>query len=157
MPLLKARPEVASITSYYSTHSASFLSRDGHETFAVVQLAAKDQAAKEKDYKTIQHLITSSTLETKVGGNVAVSIAINKQVSADLEHAEMITFPILAILLLIVFGGLVAAGLPLLIGGVAILGAFAILRLIASLTLLANERMSRIRGRAHQKQECFGA
>ncbi len=131
---LKARPEVASITSYYTTHSASFLSRDGHETFAVVQLAAKDEATKEKDYKTIQPLITSSTLETKVGGNVAVSIAINQQVSADLEHAEMITFPILALLLLIVFGGLVAAGLPLLIGGIAILGAFAILRVIASLT-----------------------
>jgi len=131
---LKARPEVASITSYYTTHSASLLSRDGHETFAVVQLAAKDEATKGKDYKTIQPLITSSTLETKVGGNVAVSIAINQQVSADLEHAEMITFPILALLLLIVFGGLVAAGLPLLIGGIAILGAFAILRVIASLT-----------------------
>ncbi len=131
---LKARPEVASVTSYSTTHSASFLSRDGHETFAVVQLAAKDEATKEKDYKTIQPLITSSTLETKVGGNVAVSIAINQQVSADLEHAEMITFPILALLLLIVFGGLVAAGLPLLIGGIAILGAFAILRVIASLT-----------------------
>jgi trehalose monomycolate/heme transporter len=131
---LKARPEVASISSYYTTHSASLISRDGHETFAVVQLAAKDEATKEKDYKTIQPLITSSTLETKVGGNVPFSIAIDQQVSADLEHAEMITFPIVALLLLIVFGGLVAAGLPLLIGGVAILGAFAILRVIASLT-----------------------
>ena len=43
---LKARPEVASVTSYYSTQSASFLSRDGHETFAVVQLTAKDEATK---------------------------------------------------------------------------------------------------------------
>src|SRR5437879_3866674 len=41
---LKARPEVASVTSYYSTHSASLVSRDGHETFAVVQLTAKDEA-----------------------------------------------------------------------------------------------------------------
>jgi uncharacterized membrane protein YdfJ with MMPL/SSD domain len=131
---LKARPEVASVSSYYSTHSGSFLSRDGHETFAVVQLAAKDEATKEKDYKTIEPLITSSMIETKVGGNVAVSVAINKQISADLERAEMITFPIVAILLLIVFGGLVAAGLPLLIGGVAILGAFAILRVLASVT-----------------------
>src|SRR5690348_16370472 len=41
---LKARPEVASVTSYYSTHNASLLSRDGQETFAVVQLKAKDEA-----------------------------------------------------------------------------------------------------------------
>jgi uncharacterized membrane protein YdfJ with MMPL/SSD domain len=131
---LKARPEVASVTSYYSTHSASLLSRDGHETFAVVQLTAKDEATKEKDYKTIEPLITASTIETKVGGNVAVSVAINKQVSSDLERAELITFPIIAILLLIVFGSLVAASLPLLIGGVAIMGAFAILRALANWT-----------------------
>ena len=131
---IKARPEVASVNSYYSTHSTSFLSRDGHETFAVVQLAAKDEATKESDYKTIEPLITSPALQLMGGGNVPVNVAINKQVGADLEHAEMITFPIVAILLLIVFGGLVAAVLPLLIGGVAILGAFAILRVLASLT-----------------------
>ena len=131
---LKARPEVASITSYYSTHSASLLSRDGHETFAVVQLKAKDEATKENDFKTLQPLITSPTIETKVGGNVAVNVAVNKQVSSDLERAELITFPIVAILLLIVFGSLVAASLPLLIGGVAIMGAFAILRAIAGWT-----------------------
>ncbi len=41
---------------------------------------------------------------------------------------------LVAILLLIVFGSLVAASLPLLIGGVAIMGAFAILRAIAGWT-----------------------
>jgi uncharacterized membrane protein YdfJ with MMPL/SSD domain len=131
---LKARQEVASVTSYYSTHSASLLSRDGHETFAVVQLTAKDEATKEKDYKTIEPLITSPVLHTMVGGNVAVNIAINKQVGADLERAELITFPIVAILLLIVFGSLVAAALPLLIGGIAIMGAFAILRAMTNWT-----------------------
>ena len=69
-----------------------------------------------------------------VGGSVAVNSAVNTQVGVDLERVELITFPIVAILLLIVFGGLVAAGLPLLIGGVAIMGAFAILRLLADLT-----------------------
>src|SRR5260370_5310735 len=77
---LKARQEVASVTSYYSTHSASLLSRDGHETFAVVQLTAKDEATKEKDYKTIEPLITSPAIETKVGGNVAVNMVSNNQV-----------------------------------------------------------------------------
>src|SRR2546430_12018956 len=75
-----------------------------------------------------------SCIHTMVGGNVAVNIAINKQVSSDLERAELITFPIVAILLLIVFGSLVAASLPLLIGGIAIMGAFAILRAMASWT-----------------------
>ncbi len=131
---IKARPEIASVSSYYSTQSLGFLSRDGHETFAVAQLAAKDISAKEQDYKKIEPLITSPAFQIMVGGNIPVNIAINQQVAADLEHAEIITFPIVAILLLIVFSGLVAASLPLLIGAVAILGAFAILRVLASLT-----------------------
>jgi trehalose monomycolate/heme transporter len=82
----------------------------------------------------IAPLITSPTLQVMVGGNVPVNIAINSQVSADLERAEMITLPIVVFLLLIVFSGLVAAALPLLIGGVTILGAFAVLRVLTGLT-----------------------
>jgi uncharacterized membrane protein YdfJ with MMPL/SSD domain len=131
---LKARPEVTSVTSYYSTHSSRFISNDGHETFAILHLAPKDESSKETDFKAILPLINSPALKTTVGGNVPVSVEINEQVAIDLEHAEIITLPIVAILLFIVFGGLIAAGLPLLIGGVAILGAFAVLRILAGIT-----------------------
>ena len=50
---LKARPEVASVTSYDLTHSANLLSRDGHETFAVVQLKAKMRQRKRKTSKQL--------------------------------------------------------------------------------------------------------
>ena len=133
---LQARPEVASITSYYSTRSARFLSRDGHETFALVQLASTNQAVKAQQYKALLPLITapSATLTVSVGGTLAVNTAINAQVSADLEHAEMITFPVVGVLLILVFAGLAAASVPLIIGGVAILGAFAFLRLLTGVT-----------------------
>jgi RND superfamily putative drug exporter len=131
---LQARPEVGSITSYYSTHSTSFLSRDGHETFAVVHLVASDETAKEQAYQTIDPLIASPSLQITVGGNIPINLAFNKQIGADIERAEMVTLPIVALLLVIVFGGLVAAGLPLLVGVVAILGAFALLRVLAIFT-----------------------
>ncbi len=131
---VQERAEVTEVTSYFSTKSGSFVSRDGHETFAVVQLKAQDEGTKEKDYKKIEPLITSPTLHIQVGGTVPASIAISTQVSADLERAEIITFPVVAILLFIVFGGLVAALLPLLIGGVAILGAFAVVRVLTNIT-----------------------
>ncbi len=131
---LQAQPDVASVISYYSTHSASFLSRDGHETFAAVQLTPKDITTKQKDFQMLQPLMTAPPLHVTIGGNVAVNVAVNNQVSADLEHAEIITFPLVGFLLFIVFGGLVAASLPLVIGGIAILGAFAILRGLTSLT-----------------------
>jgi trehalose monomycolate/heme transporter len=131
---LAARSGVASVNSYYSTHSPLFLSRDGHETFALVQLNPASDSVKASEYQALKPLITSDTLRVSVGGTLAVNAAVNAQVSADLERAEMITFPIVGVLLFIVFGGLVAASLPLVIGGVAILGAFAVLRLLTGVT-----------------------
>jgi RND superfamily putative drug exporter len=133
---LTARPQVASVASYYSTHSPRFLSRDGHETFALVQLASTDQTVKGQEYKTLLPLFTSPSpdLQVSVGGTQAINAAVNAQVSADLEHAEMITFPVVGVLLFIVFAGLVAASLPLVIGAIAILGAFAVLRFLTGLT-----------------------
>jgi trehalose monomycolate/heme transporter len=135
---IQARPEVASVNSYYSTQSPRFLSRDGHETFALVQLKSTDPTLKNQQYKTLLPLFTATPSTTdihvSVGGNLAVNAAVNAQVSADLERAEMITFPVVGMLLILVFAGLVAAGLPLLIGGIAIVGAFAFLRLLTGLT-----------------------
>jgi RND superfamily putative drug exporter len=131
---LQVRAEVASIRSFFSTHDPHFLSLDGHETFVVIELAAKDESRKERDFKTFEPLITSSTLHLTIGGQVAINVGISRQISADLEQAELITFPITALLLLLIFNGLVAASLPLLLGGVAILGALAFLRLLAGLT-----------------------
>jgi RND superfamily putative drug exporter len=60
--------------------------------------------------------------------------AIGKQVTSDIGRAEGISMPVLLILLLVIFGSLAAASLPLAIGGIAILGSFAALRLLTLVT-----------------------
>jgi uncharacterized membrane protein YdfJ with MMPL/SSD domain len=128
---LKGRPEVTSITSYYSTHDATdFISHNGHETFAVLQLSPEH--SKSDEYNAIAPFITSLTLHIAIGGNTPSDIQYNHQISSDLAHAESITLPIVVLLLFIIFGGVIAALLPLLIGGVAIVCAFSILRILAS-------------------------
>jgi uncharacterized membrane protein YdfJ with MMPL/SSD domain len=128
---LKQRPEVTAVTSYYSTHDAAdFISHNGHETFAVLQLSTKHD--KHDEYNAIAPLITSPTLHIAVGGGVPSDIQYSQQVTTDLAHAESITLPIVVLLLFLIFGGVIAALLPLLIGGVAIVCAFSILRILAS-------------------------
>src|SRR5579885_1157511 len=122
---LQARREVKTISSYYSTHDAHFLSRDGRETFALIQLAPSDESQKEQAYQTIEPMLVAPPLRLTVGGNVPFNVELNQQISKDLEFAEVMSFPLLALLLLIVFGSAIAALLPLLIGSVTILGAFA--------------------------------
>ena len=59
----------------------------------------------------------------RLGGNEAIASDITTQVGEDIARAETLSMPILLVLLVVIFGGLVAASLPLAIGGLAILGA----------------------------------
>jgi RND superfamily putative drug exporter len=70
----------------------------------------------------------------KVGGPAVAFREVNKQVESDLQRAEMFAFPLLFVLSLIFFRSVVAALLPLLIGGLAIVGTFLMLRLVSELT-----------------------
>lgn len=135
---LRQRSEVTTLTSYYSWHGQNFISKDGHETFITLQLAGKDFTSKQNEYQALQPLLTEPGLQIGTTGIVPVTMAFNQQISQDLGRAETFTFPILAVLLLLVFSGGVAAGLPLLIGCVAILGAFAILDAITLFTNIAS-------------------
>jgi RND superfamily putative drug exporter len=133
---LQTYPGVVSLTSYYSTHNQAFVSRDAHETFALLQLASQDLATKQSEYQRLLPLLISPSplITVSEGGDVPVNMAVNQQVNEDLARAEMLTLPILALLLLLVFGGVIAALLPLLTGGAAILGAFTLLRLLTKVT-----------------------
>jgi RND superfamily putative drug exporter len=66
-----------------------------------------------------------------------MEVAINSEVTADIAKAEGLSMPVLLILLLVIFGSLAAASLPLVIGGVAILGSFTVLRLLTMATTVS--------------------
>ena len=128
---IRARPTVAAVTTYYETHSSAQISHNGHETFLTVRMApgSSDGAAKK-----VRHNLAASGLTSQVGGQRAVDLDINDAVPKDIERAEMIGMPILLIALLIVFGNVVAALMPVLLGGFAVLGAFMVVRIITLFT-----------------------
>ena len=68
-----------------------------------------------------------------VGGIALAKEQVNKQVEKDLRTAEMLAFPLLFLLSLLFFRSLVAALLPLMIGGLAIVGTFLLLRVASEL------------------------
>ena len=73
----------------------------------------------------------SSDLDVAMGGFAAGFNETNDQTRKDLTKAELIAFPILALLLLLVFRGVVAASIPLLIGVISIVGTFFVLRVMS--------------------------
>jgi RND superfamily putative drug exporter len=128
------RDKVLSVVSYWTTHSPEYAGAGGHETYAVLRLAGGNDGAQMKSYEAISGKLAAPGLTAAVGGNIPTEQAINSQVKSDISRAEILSMPVLLILMLVIFGSLAAASLPLAIGGVAILGSFAALRLLTLVT-----------------------
>ncbi|HEX3491369.1 MAG TPA: MMPL family transporter, partial [Streptosporangiaceae bacterium] len=124
------RSRVESFTTYWSTRSPQFISASGRQTYAVLELAGGSDAARIKSFDAISGRLAVPGLTERAGGQIPTEETINKQVKSDIGRAEALSMPILLLLLLVIFGSLAAASLPLAIGGIAILGSFTALRLL---------------------------
>ena len=139
------RADVAAVTTYWSSGSPSLVSTDRHATYAVLQLTGADDAARHTSYDAIKNdltpqgpaILAAGGVTARIGGNVPMEVAVNSEVTADIAKAEGFSMPVLLILLLVIFGSLAAASLPLVIGGVAILGSFTVLRLLTMVTTVS--------------------
>jgi uncharacterized membrane protein YdfJ with MMPL/SSD domain len=128
------RGQAESYASYWSTGSRSFVSASGHQTYAVIELAGASDTARQDNYDAIKTQLGAPGLRSQVGGVVPTDETIGQQTTASITRAEGLSFPVLLILLLVIFGGLTAACLPLAIGGLGILGSFTALRLLTMVT-----------------------
>ena len=128
------REDVLSYATYWSTGSRQFVSANGHATYALVELAGASDDARQASFDAIKSDLAASGLSDHVGGLVPTDEMISSQTSADIGKAESLSLPILLILLLLIFGSLVAASLPLAIGVIGILGSFTILRFLTLFT-----------------------
>ena len=80
----------------------------------------------------VKALVDASPLDVAEGGFAQGFNETNDQTRTDLTKAELIAFPVLALLLLFVFRGVVAASIPLLIGGISIVGTLFVLRIMST-------------------------
>lgn len=131
---LRQHPEVESVTSWYDTQAPNLVSGDRHATYALVRLRATDPDKLTEAYDDLRPLLDAPGVTTQAGGNVAFLAEANAQTTEDLTRAEMLSLPVLLVLLILIFRGLVAAATPLLVGGLAILGAFIVIRLLSMVT-----------------------
>src|SRR6266852_5805306 len=128
---------VTSAATFWSTGSRQFVSASGRETYAVLELTGAGDAARIKSFDAIRAKLAAPGLTEHAGGQIPSEGAINKEVTSDIGRAEGFSMPLLFVLLMVIFGGLAAASLPLAIGGIAILGSFTALRLLTLFTAVS--------------------
>ena len=129
------RAQVPSYTTYWTSHRPQQLSTNGRATYVTLSLTGKTDATLENSLAVARSTLAKADLpgiSVQYGGTVTLNKEISGQVSADLRRAELVSLPIVLVLLVIIFGSLVSAGLPLAVGILAIVGASAVLRVLTT-------------------------
>ncbi|MFG3541368.1 MMPL family transporter [Streptomyces clavifer] len=133
---LKKEQGLENVVSYWDTNSPGLLSEDGREAIVLAHVTG-DETEQKKNAERIIGTYSGTyqdTLTVKAGGSAGVSNDIGPQTGEDLVLAEAIAIPLTLLLLLVVFGTVVSALLPLVIALSAIAGVFAQLFVIGSFT-----------------------
>ena len=128
---------VAHVSPYYDAPPDSGLvTADQHSAQVVISLQGVTQDDYLDSYDDVHPLLEaeSDAISTDVAGSYAVYNDVNEITSEDLERAELISLPLVIVLALLIFGSLVAASMPALVGLVAMVGALAVVRLLTLVT-----------------------
>lgn len=134
---IKTESGVDSTLSYWSAGGApSLKSTDGKSAFLFIFSDDVDWDNVQSLGKNIQAKYDGKfeDLTVYASGTGVFAHAINTKISEDLKLSESISIPLTFILLIFVFGGLVASAMPLLVGVSAILGSFLVIYLLTFVT-----------------------
>ena len=128
---LERDDRVAGIVGLAQTGDSRFVSRAGDATFVIVELNmdAEDSVAAVEPLRASIHPPAGLTFQLSGYGPITLDSA--HQSEADLQKAEVVSLPVAALILVLVFASLVAAGMPLLVAGLAIPSSLAIVWVVA--------------------------
>lgn len=134
---LARQPHMTNVFSYWSEGNAPPLrSEDGTRALVLGRIDADDDTALNEYIEQIAPKVEedSGPVLVEVGGYAEVFREVNETIEEDLITSEMIALPITLVLLVLVFGSVVAAGLPLVVGMLSVVGTMLALRLLAEVT-----------------------
>jgi RND superfamily putative drug exporter len=138
---LAATPGVEDVSSYWSTGQSGLESKNGREALILAYVPGGDDHVQSFGNVLVKHFATApqgdatrTVATVQAGGIIGTSHDTSTQVGADLAKAGSIALPITLVLLILAFGSVTAAVLPILIGLLAIAGSLFSLDILGRLT-----------------------
>jgi RND superfamily putative drug exporter len=135
-------PYVRGLVSYPGTNDTTFLSRDRRSTFLLVAIDIENgdsagayvQPTREVVRRTVAAAPGAGSYRARVTGRAPLDLDVRKVVTADSQRGEVALLPLTLFILVLAFGALVAATLPLVVGMLAIAVSLAIIGLLTYVT-----------------------
>jgi uncharacterized membrane protein YdfJ with MMPL/SSD domain len=134
---LRETAHVAHVRSPFEAGQEGLVSKDGRSVLVTFKLAGEDETAKERVGATLAATAAAARANPGVRiaqfGGASADKALSKAFDKDFQRAEYLSLPITLIILIVAFGALVAAGLPLLLAVTAVMGTIGLLGPISQL------------------------
>ncbi|MFE3441475.1 MMPL family transporter [Nocardia sp. NPDC059180] len=111
-----------------------FGSKDGKHTFASIAIVGDNDTDMVRNFRAVKDVFYIEGIDVQVAGLQAVAGTLNDTIASDSKRMEVLAIPAVAILLFFIFGGVVAAALPLIVGGLTVIGANGIVMALTNFT-----------------------
>ena len=133
--LLRHDAGISSVVSYWATGNAALRSADGRTALVLARITGTEDERKTTLVRLFPRIHGQhGALSLRLGGQPAVEREVTDRSEKDLRRMELLATPVVAVVLLFVFGSVVASLLPLVIGLTAIVGTLVTLRLLTMVT-----------------------
>jgi uncharacterized membrane protein YdfJ with MMPL/SSD domain len=135
---LAAQTAVTNVQSPYAKDNAGQISRDGHSVAVNFEITGDAEKAQDRVDPVLAATAAAQKahpeLRIEQFGGASTGKAVSKLFADDLKQAETISLPVTMIILLLAFGALVAAGLPLLLGVTAVIATMGLVAGVSQLS-----------------------
>lgn len=134
---MRRLPHFARLDTFDSPHgSPRMVSPDGHATYVVINFSAPLDTV-QAELPRVYASLRTQVLRTIVTGDPPVYADMERLSTDDLAQVEKYTFPVALVMLVVIFGTLVASSVPLMIGGVSVAITLALLYLLSRVTTIS--------------------
>ncbi|MFI6169604.1 MMPL family transporter [Nocardia sp. NPDC051052] len=125
--------------SYWKTETgqqqpSAFGRADLNRAFASIAIKGNTDTEMVNNFRKVKDAFYIPGVDVQVAGLQPVAGTLTSSLDEDIHLMEMVAFPVVAVLLFFIFGGLVAAALPLIVGGLTVIGANGIIRAFTEFT-----------------------
>ncbi|MQY26006.1 Trehalose monomycolate exporter MmpL3 [Nocardia sp. RB56] len=107
-----------------------FGTEDRGHAFASVAIRGDDDTTLLNNYRKVAGELALPGVDVEIAGRQPIALALNDTMAQDQRRMELFAIPAVAVLLFFLFGGVIAAALPLAVGGLTVLGAWGIVRFL---------------------------
>jgi RND superfamily putative drug exporter len=138
---LAATAGITTVSSYWGAGTSGLLrSHDGTRALIVAHVEGDERefAAAARRLIATYRDTERGPLTLELGGEAVSYDDVTDQLNHDLGISEAIAMPVILVLMTLVFGSLVAAGLPLAVGALSIVGSLGLLALLSNVTPVSN-------------------